>query len=81
MKVVMKHEIPLKEDGSLDVDCINALPREQRMKVIGSFTREQFHEYLSKTPLNEGYIHTRVIKFDKPMGVNLSDVIDRIRRK
>ena len=51
------------------------------MKVIGSFTREQFHEYLSKTPLNEGYTHTRVIKFDKPMGVNLSDVIDRIRRK
>lgn len=77
----MKHDIPLKEDGSLDVDCINALPREQRMKIIGSFTREQFQEYLLKTPLDEGYTHTRVIKFDKPMGVNLSDVIDRIRRK
>ena len=51
------------------------------MREIGSFTREQFQKYLSKTPINEGYTHTRVIKFDKPMGVNLSDVIRKIRSK
>lgn len=71
----------LKEDGSLDIERINKLPREERMKEIGSFTREQFHEYISKIPLNEGYTHTRVIKFDKPMGVNLSDVINKIKKK
>ena len=71
----------LKEDGSLDIERINNLPREERMREIGSFTREQFQEYLSKTPINEGYTHTRVIKFDKPMGVNLSDVIRKIRSK
>ena len=71
----------LKEDGTLDIERINNLPREERMREIGSFTREQFQEYLSKTPINEGYTHTRVIKFDKPMGVNLSDVIRKIRSK
>ena len=71
----------LKEDGSLDIERINNLPREERMREIGSFTREQFQKYLSKTPINEGYTHTRVIKFDKPMGVNLSDVIRKIRSK
>lgn len=48
----------LKEDGSLDIERINKLPREERMREIGSFTREQFQEYLSKIPLNEGYTHT-----------------------
>lgn len=77
----MKSDIPLTEDGSLDVECINALPREQRYKVIGAFTREQFREYISAIPINEGHRQTRPVKFDRPMGVSLNDVIDRIRRK
>ena len=53
----------------------------QRYKVIGSFTREQFREYVSAIPINEGHRQIRPVKFGRPMGVSLSDVIDRIRRK
>lgn len=45
----------LKEDGSLDIERINNLPREERQKMIGSFTRAQFREYVSSIPPNEGY--------------------------
>ena len=43
----------LKEDGSLDIERINKLPLEEHMKEIGSFTREQFKQYVSTIPLNE----------------------------
>lgn len=43
----------LKEDGSLDIERINKLPLEERMKEIGSFTREHFKEYISTIPIDE----------------------------
>lgn len=51
----------LKEDGSLDVERINKLPLEEHKKEVGSFTREQYKEYLSSFPLNEGKEHTKPV--------------------
>ena len=44
----------LREDGSLDIDGINKLPLDERLHVIGKFTREQVEEYFSKAPIKEG---------------------------
>ena len=44
--------IPLKEDGSLDIERINNLPQEEFINVIASFTKEQSEEYYSKLPDN-----------------------------
>ena len=43
----------LKEDGSLDIERINALPLEEYMQEMGTLTQEQVGEYLSKLPINE----------------------------
>ena len=55
----------LKEDGSLDVERINKLPREEYLREIGRFTREQMKEYISKTPVSYGPI--RPVKVDYKM--------------
>lgn len=71
----------LKEDGGLDIERINKLPREERMREIGSFTREQFQEYLSTIPLNEGFTRTRAIRVNKPSGVDAQEFMDKMRKK
>lgn len=68
----------LKEDGSLDVEHINKLPLEEYMDAIGDLSEEQYEEYLSKLPINESNEPIRVIKVDRPMGVNADDVINNI---
>ena len=50
----------LKEDGSLDIDRINNLPKNDWMNLMGELTNEQFKEYKSKCPLNEG-INSEII--------------------
>ena len=69
----------LKEDGSLDVEHINKLPLEEYMDTIGDLSDEQYEEYLSKLPINESNEPIRVIKVDRPMGVNADDVINKIK--
>lgn len=69
----------LKEDGSLDVEHINKLPLEEYMDAIGDLSEEQYEEYLSKFPINESNEPIRVIKVDRPMGVNADDVINKIK--
>ena len=69
----------LKEDGSLDVEHINKLPLEEYMDTIGDLSEEQYEEYLSKLPINESNEPIRVIKVDRPMGVNADDVINKIK--
>lgn len=71
----------LKEDGSLDVEHINKLPLEEYMNAIGDLSEEQYKEYLSKLPINESNEPIRVIKVDRPMGVNAEDVINNIGKK
>lgn len=43
----------LKEDGSLDVERINKLPFKEYMHELVNLTNAQYHEYISKLPLNE----------------------------
>lgn len=45
--------IPLKEDGSLDIECIDQLPVEEHMRVLGEFTSRQMDEYLSRSSIIE----------------------------
>ena len=71
----------LKEDGSLDIERINKLPIEEYMDVVGDLTEKQYEEYLSKLPINESNEPIRVIKVDRPMGVNADDVINNIRKR
>ena len=57
----------LKEDGSLDVERINNLPREEKIREIGRFTRKQMSEYMSKIPINESHCPLKIIKVDYSM--------------
>lgn len=57
----------LKEDGSLDVERINKLPREEKKREMAKFTREQMKEYISKLPINELHNPVKVIKVDYKM--------------
>ena len=57
----------LKEDGSLDVERINKLPREEKIREIGKFTREQMNEYISQMPINESHCPLKVVKVDYKM--------------
>ena len=57
----------LKEDGSLDVERINKLPREEKKREMAKFTREQMNEYISKLPINELHNPVKVIKVDYKM--------------
>jgi len=42
----------LKEDGSLDVERIKALPLKEYIDEISHFTKEQHEEYVSHISLN-----------------------------
>ena len=57
----------LKEDGSLDVERINSLPREEKHREIGKFTSEQMNEYLSKMPINESRYPMKIVDVDYKM--------------
>ena len=74
----------LKEDGSLDIERINALPLEEYMEEMGTLTQEQVKEYLSKLPINETKEPVRAIMVDYPMeedGVDAEEVINNLRKK
>lgn len=57
----------LKEDGSLDVERINELPFEEITEMMGSFTREQMKEYISKIPVTESRGTVKVVKINYRM--------------
>ena len=72
----------LKEDGSLDVEKINRLSLEERFDAIGSLTKKQLQEYLSKQPINESKNYPRYIRVDKPMeqwGVDAMEYLNKMR--
>lgn len=78
----------LKEDGSLDVERIKRLPLEEHKKEIGSFTREQYKEYLSFLPINEGTEHTKAVPNSRTIEealasgyVNATERINNIGKK
>ena len=73
----------LKEDGSLDVAYINNLSVEERSKVVGSLTRRQMKEYLSKSPIADANAAPRSIRVNKPMeewGVDALEFLNKLRK-
>ena len=79
--------IPLKEDGSLDVERINELPIEEYMDVIRGLTEEQYEYYQSKTPLNEEYGPVKAVDFypleeviERGIGVDADEIINKLRK-
>jgi len=75
----------LKEDGSLDIERINALPLEEYMQEMGTLTREQVKEYLSKLPLDDSKEPMRAIMVDYTLedelargGALFEDVINNL---
>lgn len=79
----------LKEDGSLDIERINALPIEEYMKEVGGLTNEQRKEYYSKTPINESQEPVRPVVVDYTLeedierngGVILKDKINEMKKQ
>lgn len=57
----------LKEDGSLDMERINKLSLEEKTEMMGSFTRKQMKEYISKMPITESCGTVKVIKVNYKM--------------
>lgn len=79
----------LKEDGSLDVDKINELPRIEWLNLMGELTDEQFEEYKQKCPLNEGVNSIRIDKVNCTMEedmqaagfIRTTDMLNNLRKK
>ena len=56
--------VPLKEDGSLEIERINSLPLEDYMDMMSNLTDEQLTEYRSKLPIKEARNSVTSIKVD-----------------
>ena len=80
--------IYLKEDGSLDIDKINNLPIEEYIEVVENMTDEQYHYYVSTSPINDGSQHTKAIPVDYTMedeikrgtGVLAEDFLNNLKK-
>lgn len=80
--------IPVREDGSLDVECINNLPIREYTSVINSLTSQELEYYDSLIPMNDGKQHTKGVKFcpydtviAKGLGVDADTFIMKMRNK
>lgn len=78
----------LKEDGSLDIERIDQLPLEAHMRQVGTFTPEQFREYVSTIPLTESEEYPKAIRVNYSLEDELSrgcvlakDFINNLRQK
>lgn len=78
----------LKEDGSLDVECIRKLPIEERAKIVSSFNDNQLKYYISKFPVNESQQPIKAVVVDYTMedeisrgtGVDADEFFNKMRR-
>ena len=61
----------LKEDGSLDIERINKLPREEYMREIGRLSPKRYEEYIreyvSKLPLKESRSPVKVVEVNNTL--------------
>lgn len=73
----------LKEDGSLDIERINSMQFEEYMNEMGTLTREQVEEYLSKIPINESKTPMKAILVEsiEKYGVDAEDFLNNMREK
>lgn len=54
----------LKEDGSLDIERINAQSLKEYMNTMSDLTDEQLAEYRSNLPIKESRCSVKAIKVD-----------------
>lgn len=78
--------IPLKEDGSPDVEFINKLPHDDYVDIISSMTTEQLEYYWAETPSEDNDSPVIPIKvdygFDDPRsGVDADKFLRQMRRR
>ena len=73
----------LKENGSLDIERINSMQFEEYMNEMGTLTREQVEEYLSKIPINESKTPMKAIVVEsiEKYGVDAEDFLNNMREK
>ena len=79
----------LKEDGSLDIERMNALPIEEHMKMVGELSDEQYHFYVSTLPINEDHQPAKAIVVDYSMedeikrgtAVDADELLKRLRKE
>ena len=79
----------LKEDGSLDIERLNALPIEEHMKMVRELTDEQWHFYVSAFSVNEEHQPAKAIIVDYSMedeikrgtGVVADEFLKKLRDK
>ena len=78
-----------KEDGSLDIERINKLKKNDWMNLMGELTDEQFNEYKRKCPPNEGIYSTEIHEVNCTMEedmeaagfIRVSDMLNNLKRK
>lgn len=78
--------VPLKEDGSLDIELIKKLPLDDYLEALGSLTYPQLQEYMSKLPedrTGEPMIAHKVdFDFDDPRsGGDSFKFLDQLKRR
>lgn len=74
----------LKEDGSLDIERINALPLEEYMDMMGDLTQEQTREYLTKLPISESEEPMKAVVVNYPIeedGIDAEELLNNLREK
>ena len=77
----------LKEDGSLDIERIDSLPHDERVRMIGKMTEKELECYLKSFPMNEDKKQPiKVIKvsygFDDPRnGVDAFEFLDELEKE
>lgn len=79
----------LKEDGSLDIERMDALPIEEYMKMVRELTDEQYHYYVSSFPVNEDHQPVKAIVVDYSMedeikrgtGVDIDEYLAKKRKE
>lgn len=76
----------LKEDGSLDIERMNALPIEEHMKMVGELTDDQYHQYVASFPENDGTQPVKAIVVDYSMEDEIKrgtavDIDEYLKRK
>lgn len=80
--------IPIKADGSLDIEAIDNLPILEYTKVVNKFTSKQREYYFSHLKPNDGTQHTKGVKFcpydeviKRGWGVDADEFLQRMSNK
>ena len=83
---MVDYNVPLNEDGSLDIERLEILSIYDFIKVFGRLNTQQRKEFYSQQPTNDGTQHTKAVNFyplkevlEKGLGVDIEDYLHRKR--